>query len=288
MLEQQRVRTQFSRSARSYDAVAVVQRTAGERLLERLDYLRLIPTRVLDVGCGTGELTRVLQRRYPRAEVWGVDIALPMLEHARRKQRFWQRAPRWVCGLGESLPCADASVDLLVSNLMLQWCPDLLGVLAEWRRVLRPGGALLLTTFGPMTLKELRASWAAVDTAPHVHDFYDINMLGDALLRVGLGGVVADSETLTLTYQDASAVMRDLQQLGAGNALATRRRGLLGKGRLAGMLAAYEQFRRSEDGRLPASFEVLYGHAWRESTPMARAEGGEVRISPQQITRRSG
>ncbi len=287
MLEQARIQRQFAEAAPHYDAVAVVQRLAGARLLERLASLPGAPQRVLDVGCGTGHVTWQLQRHYPKATVIGVDMALPMLHQARQVGRFWQRQPVWLGALGEQLPLPSASVDWLVSNLMLQWCPDILSVLREWRRVLRPGGVLWLTTLGPETLHELRASWAAADAAlPHVHPFYPIQVLGDALVQAGFGGVVADREILTLTYADAWSVMRDLQTLGAGNALVQRRKGLTGKKRWAAVLAAYETYRQTRDGRLPASFEVLYGHAWAVEGGRPEHPAAETRLDPARITRR--
>lgn len=291
MLEQSRIRRQFAKAAATYDAVAVVQRLAGDRLLERLSAVivghspQCQPQQVLDVGCGTGYVTWQLQRLYPKATITGVDLAAPMLQRARQGGRFWQRNPVWICASGEQLPLPSASVDLVISNLMLQWCPDWLTLLGEWRRVLRPGGALLVTTLGAATLHELRASWAAVDAAPHVHPFPVVQVLGDALVQTGFSGVVADREVLTLTYPDAVAVMRDLQQLGAGNALMARRRGLTGKGKWQAMQAAYETYRRAEDGKLPASFEILSGHAWAAAGPEPQTE---VRFSPAQITRRKG
>jgi len=172
------------------------------------------------------------------------------------------------------LPLADQSVDLLFSNLCLQWCEDLGVVFAEFRRVLRPGGWLLFTSFGPDTLTELRQSWAAVDQAAHVNVFLDMHDVGDAMLAAGFRDPMLDVERFTLTYRDARQLMRELKAIGAGNAAADRKRGLTGKSRLRDMLAHYERF-RGEDGVLPASYEVIFAQAQAPDSTQPRREGGD-------------
>jgi len=173
------------------------------------------------------------------------------------------------------------------SNLMLQWCQDPDAVFGECRRVLKPGGLLTFTTFGPDTLVELRRAWAAADSRTHVNRFIDMHDLGDALVRSGLAEPVMDVERFTLTYAEVRDLMRDLKDIGAHNANAGRPRGLTGKGTLARMTAAYEAFRK--DGRLPATYEVVYGQAWCPVAP-PRRKGlpGEVVVPIGRIGRRSG
>jgi malonyl-CoA O-methyltransferase len=259
-LDKQRVRAAFERAAEGYDRIAVLQREVGGRLLERLDLMKIQPGRVLDLGSGTGQIMRAAVKRYRGAQLVGVDIAESMLQAARRARRWWRR-PALVCGDMESLPMAAASVDMVLSNLSLQWCNDLDRVMAELRRVLRPGGVLLFTTLGPDTLKELRASWSTVDSSCHVNTFLDMHDVGDAMLRAGLSDPVVDREDLILTYPDLHRLMRDLKGLGAHNVTAGRPRGLTTPTRLRKLEAAYEAYRR-DDG-LPANYEVIYGHAWK-------------------------
>jgi len=172
---------------------------------------------------------------------------------------------------------------MVFSNLMLQWCNDPDRVFSEFNRVLRPGGLLLFTSFGPDTLKELRAAWGAADGHTHVSRFIDMHDLGDALLRAGLGEPVMDAETITLSYTDVRGLMRDLKTMGARNATAGRSRGLTGRRRLAAMEASYERLRT--DGRLPATWEVVYGHAWAGTTPAGPGERGEVTVPLAQLGR---
>lgn len=252
-------RRAFDAAADGYDAVAILQREIGNRMLERLGYIRLAPKRVLDLGCGTGLALDGLARRYRRAEIVALDFAHGMLRHARRRGH-WLNRPRLICADAEQLPLAGDSTDLVFSNATLQWVNDLDATFRELMRVLRPGGLLLFSTFGPDTLKELRAAWAAVDGGEHVSPFLDMHDIGDALVRARFADPVMDVERMTLTYDDIHGLMRDLKQLGAHNALSGRARGLTGRRRLAALREAYERERR--DGRLPATYEVVHGHAW--------------------------
>jgi malonyl-CoA O-methyltransferase len=280
-IDKEQARRSFDRAADRYDEAAVLQREIGVRMLERLDYVRLKPQLVLDAGCGTGVATAQLARRYRGARVIALDFAQGMLRHASRKGSLFRR-PRCVCADLERLPLADRSVDLLFSNVALQWSTDLPGAFAEFLRVLRPGGLLMFSTFGPDTLKELRAAWAAVDRHSHVSPFPDMHDIGDHLVRARFADPVMDAEWMTVTYATVDDLMRDLKLLGAQNATAGRARGMTGKGRLAAMRAAYEPFRT--DGRLPATYEVVYGHAW---APLQRAEvPGVVSVSLDVLRRR--
>jgi len=291
-LDKRAVRAAFARAASSYDAHAVLQREIGERLIARLDYIRLEPGTILDVGCGTGAPTRALSRRYPAAKVIGVDLVSAMTRAARLRGarlpfglgRAWGRE-RYVCADAERLPFAPASFDLVFSNLTFQWCdPDT--VFRECRRVLRPGGLLLFSSFGPDTLKELRAAWRAVDEGAHVHDFIDMHDLGDALVRARLSDPVMDAEILTLTYADVGVVLRDLKAIGAHNAAHDRHAALTGKARFARFRTAYETYRRA-DGRLPATYEVVYGHAWSvEPGGQEVLADGRVAVSLDSLRRR--
>lgn len=280
-IDKQRARRSFARAATGYDDRAVLQREIGDRLLERLDYVRLVPERVLDLGCGTGYTVAALHRRYRRAQIVALDFALPMLAQARRRGS-WLRRPQCLCADAESLPLADGALDLIVSNATLQWCNDLQQTFSECLRVLRPGGLFMFTTFGPDTLKELRAAWSAVDGHSHVSPFADMHDLGDALVQARFADPVMDTERLTLTYSRLADLMADIKGIGAGNATRQRPRGLTGPRRLAALEQAYEVNR--DQGRLPASYEVVYGHAW---VPDQKPIAGGVAV-PVSAIRRPG
>lgn len=257
-IDRRHVRQAFGRAAMTYEAHAVLQDEVQKRLLERLDDLPLEPQRVLDVGAGTGRGTAALRKRYTRAQTIALDLALPMLQ-AAGKHRSWLRPFERVCADAEALPFVDASIDLVYSNLCLQWCDDLDTAFDGFRRVLRPNGLLVFSTFGPDTLHELRLAYAEVDAASHVSRFLDIHQIGDAMLAAGFRDPVLERETFTLTYADALSLMRELRAIGATHADPARARGLAGKQHLKNVIAAYENFR--EGGRLPATYEVVYAIA---------------------------
>lgn len=255
-----KTRTGFERAAQTYDEAAVLQREIGQRLVERLDYVRLAPARILDLGCGTGAISQQLCRRYPQAEVVGVDLAVAMVATAQARL-LANPSFQGVCADVQQLPVQDDCAELLISNLMLQWCNDLVSVFQECARVIRPQGLLTFTTFGPDTLYELRQSWKQVDGYTHASQFVDMHDVGDALLAAGFHDPVMDRELITVTYPTVKGLLQDLKAIGANNATLGRHRGLMGKQRLQAFYQAYEAYRL--DGDLyPATYEVIYGHAW--------------------------
>lgn len=282
------IRASFEASAARYDEVAFLQREVASRLLERLDLLKMTPTTILDLGSGTGHCTEALSERYPRARIVALDLAEAMLRRARSRFSRWQRFRRrhaFVSADAQMLPFADGSFDMLFSNLTLQWCGDLEQTFSEFRRVLKPGGVLFFTSLGPDTLRELRASWAAVDQRVHVNTFLDLHDVGDAMVRARLAEPVLDMEHITLTYRDSMSLMRDLKELGAHNVNPGRNQGLTGPRKLKAVMQAYEQFRRN-DGLLPATYEVLYGHAWRGNESTAAHDPSVVGVPLEQLKRR--
>jgi len=273
------VRRHFARAAATYDAAAVLQREIGTRMLERLDVIRLAPAAILDAGCGTGDALPELAVRYPQARRVALDVALPMLDVARSRTAARRsvmkrllaplggatgHVPSFVCGDVAALPFASGAFGLVWSNVTLQWVADLPRAIGELHRVLDVGGLVTFTTFGPDTLRELRAAFAGVDARPHVARFVDMHDVGDLLVHAGFADPVMQMEQLTLTYADAAAMLRDLKAIGATNATQGRTRGLFGRKRFARAVAALDAMRAGRgDGRIPATFEVIYGHAWK-------------------------
>jgi malonyl-CoA O-methyltransferase len=285
------VRLHFSRAVATYDAAAVLQREVGARMAERLDVVRLAPHAILDAGCGTGEALPELAARYPKAQRVALDIALPMLAAARARadehrsvlnrllaplRTATGASALFACGDILALPFAHDTIGLVWSNLALQWVVDLPRALAEFHRVLEVGGLLTFTTFGPDTLKEVRAAFNGIDTRPHVSRFADMHDVGDMLVQAGFADPVLQMEMMTLTYGDARALVHDLKAIGATNATRGRERGLMGRGRWQRVLAALDGLRTSgPERRIPATYEVIYGHAWKAASRYT-AEGHAI------------
>ncbi|WP_445391994.1 methyltransferase domain-containing protein [Stenotrophomonas muris] len=284
------VRRAFARAANSYDAAAALQREVQARLVESLDYLEARkPEVVLDIGAGTGHASALMKKRWPKAQVIALDVALPMLDQAKRQAGWWKPFPapvrrrrRAAAGrqqrgrdLQQPVPCSGWTT--------CRRC------LPGFRRVLKPGGLLLCSTFGPDTLVELNEAFAAADDRPHVSRFAQIAQFGDALMMAGFRDPVLDRDLFTLTYDDLPSLMRELRAMGATNARVDRRHTLTGRGRFAAAAAAYEPMRRA-DGKLPSSWEVIYAHAWAPDPGAPIREGGHdvasVPVSAIPIRRR--
>lgn len=279
LFDRRQLRRSFGRAAPNYSAVAALQREVESRLLEQLDYLDArVPQRVLDLGCGPGRASAAIKQRWRKSQVIATDMALPMLREAGKHSRFWRPLQR-VCADATNLPFADQSVDVIFSSLCLQWVDDLPATLAEFRRVLRPDGLLLFSTFGPDTLGELALAYLACGEVPPLSPFLPIQVIGDALMAAGFRDPVLERDHYTLTYPDLRALMHELRAIGANDARHGRRRGLGGRQRLQRVTAAYEAQRR--DGLLPSSWEVITAQAWGP-LPGAprRSDGGDIAQFP--------
>jgi malonyl-CoA O-methyltransferase len=285
-LDPARVRRSFDKASRTYDDAAAVATEIRTRLLERLDIVRLQPKVILDLGAGTGHASKALRHRYRGAEVIALDLSPNMLAQAERKQR-WLRRFDPVVADAHRLPVKDASVELVFSNLLLEWCHDPDAVFQEVRRVLKPGGLLTFTTLGPDTLRELREGWRKVDPYTHVHRFIDMHDLGDALMRAGLAEPVMDTERLTVTYSSLDALMKELTESGSSNVAQGRPRGLTTKARLQALResVALGPTGGAQTGALPISVEVVYGHAWAGQLRRPQRAGGEIRVPLSSLKR---
>jgi malonyl-CoA O-methyltransferase len=278
--EKKSIRRHFDAGATQYEKAAVLQREVCHDMVQRLDVVTLQPKVILDAGCGTGRGVQALMKRYRDAQVIALDVSPAMLQQTRKKSGWW-RKPLLLCADAEALPLADSSVDLVFSSLMLQWC-DVEKIFAEFHRVLRPNGLLMFSTFGPDTLKELRQCWAQIDNREHVNRFIDMHILGDMLLHSGFASPVMDMDMMSLTYNQALDVMRDLKTIGANTLRQRQFKGLTTRSSLQKVCNAYEQFRR--DGALPASFEIVNGHAWKTQRPDSK-NTREVSVPLAQIGR---
>jgi len=256
----------------SHDALL---RESARRMLDRLDYIRLAPRRVLDVGCGLGRCRMDLLERYRGVSWTGIELSESLAIAGRAEQRrglgmarLWREAPRWIVADGARLPVADDSVDLVFSNLMLHWHPAPHLVLPEWKRVLRIDGLLMFSCFGPDTLVELRTAVAAALPRASPMPFVDMHDFGDMMVASGFATPVMDVERLTLTFASAAAVLAEVRALG-GNPRDDRPAALPSGSQARSLLRALDAQRNAED-RIPLTFEIAYGHAWKPAAGRSR------------------
>ena len=274
MLDPIAVRRRFARAAPGYANAARLEAEVGARMLERLDYVKLAPRRMLDAGCGPAREAAALADRYPKATLVLLDSALPMLRVAQPARgvlsRFFARRERFaICGALERMPLASASIGFAWSNMALHWVADPIAAIRELHRVLEPDALLMFSTLGPDSLKELRAAAGAA----RVHGFVDMHDIGDMLVAAGFADPVMDAERITITYGSAQGLFADLRASGQTCALAARPRGLAGRRFLANLTAMLDNARRA--GRLEVTFEVVYGHAWK-AQPQRTADGRSI------------
>jgi malonyl-CoA O-methyltransferase len=251
------IRLSFNKAASHYNAHAFLQAEVALRLSEKLNVISINPEVMVDLGSGTGLLSDKLIRKLPQVQLICVDFAQQSLQE--------NSAHHKVCADAYQLPFADKSIDFIASNLMMQWCQDLKSLFDECHRVLKPSGLILYSTFGPDTLKELKRSWSVVDSEPHVNGFTDMHDIGDQMLQSGFNSPVMEMETLTLTYDKVIDLMRDLKGIGA-QTVRNRSKSLTGKTKFNKMIEMYEAFRK--DGKLPATYEIIYGHAWKSKNSL--------------------
>jgi len=276
-LDHSAVRRIYDRVASLYDEHAALEQEVATRLLERLEFHRLRPQRIVDLGCGTGRASARLKKKFTKAELIGLDSSQAMLLQLQRRSGLLRRL-RPVCADMSVLPLADQSSELLFSNLALQWCPDLGSLFAEFRRVLAPGGMLLFSSLGTGSLSELRASWAEVDGT--TQEFADILPVGDALLAAGFVEPVMDAERITVSYPDINALVCELEATGTFGFLQGGRSLAEAKSCLE---KPYEAFR--VDGRYPVTYEIIYGAAFgpEDGQPRKTAQGDVVKFSVESL-----
>lgn len=293
------VHRQFARPERCAES-QFLRREISARMFERLALIKASPLRLLDAGCGEGDDLLGLQQAFPSAELLGVDLSLPMLEQARRsgersRSGMKQLMSRWLARrpaplTGAALACADfgalplgrSSVDLIWSNLALHWHPQPHRVIGEWAGVMRSGGLLMFSCFGPDTFAELRESFAEAEgaaPAPRVLPFVDLHDYGDMLLEAGFETPVMDMEKMHITYSSVHRLLADVRSFG-GNPALQRARGLQGRQQWARFLHALES-RRNADGKIVLTVEVVYGHAFRSAPKMNSHGEAIVRFEPR-------
>lgn len=252
-LDKRKIKQAFSQAALTYDGVTQLQRTVGKALLRDIDN-RCISDNVLDLGCGTGFLTQELLALLPCKQIIALDLALPMVQAAKVKLKAIDNVI-YMCADAEQIPIAEHAVDHVFSNLMLQWCVDIKAVFMDVRRVLKPGGQLVFSIFGPQTLQELKQAWGAVDNYSHVNYFYGMYELKDFLQQSGFNILKCQNQLYTVEYESVLALMRELKDIGAHNVNISRNKQLTTQRQMQQMISAYPTWQATH--RISATFEVI-------------------------------
>lgn len=250
----------FNKTAKTYDVNAEFSRNTGAQLLERLSGLKIKPKRILDIGAGTGHLGQSLQKLYPKAKIFNLDLAEQRLRIAQKKDKHSPKQ-NFICADAHALPFSDQSFDLIVSNLCWHWMDHLGQAIYEAKRILKIGGTLLFTTVGPDTLRELNAAFYAASNNPHINRFFDMHDVGDALLKAGFADPVMDIEYASLKFKNLDALFKMLRKTGEVNYLKLRQRGLSRKSVFQEVRKQYKNFKDTKT--YPATFELVFGYAWR-------------------------
>ncbi len=271
----------FSKAAQAYEDFAAIQKHMVEEIDQRLDFFLLKPKVCLDLGSGTGLLTRKLQNRFDEAYIYALDIAQPMLETMLEKNQKSNTLA--LCADVHKLPLQAESVDLIVSSAMLQWSYDLPLLLKEVQRVLKPEGLFIFATFGPLTLSELRLAWQTVDAHPHVNPFVDMHDIGDMLMHSGLVDPVMDMHTMILEYKDWRPALNDVRGVGSSNLLKGRRKTLTGRQRWRKMIEELSRQSSIPEG-YSMTYEVVHGHCFK-GTPRPPKHSQPYIIDANSITK---
>jgi len=251
-------------AAQAYDQAAVLAREVGERMAERLDYMKISPLRMADIGCATGDGIRALRARYPKAQALAIDISLPMLHGVRAHNsrftrllnRLFNRGPQLINADARALPLADNTLDFVWSNLMLHWLDDPLPALREIHRVMATGGLVMFATLGPDSLLELRAAMQKVGADDTARRFIDMHDIGDMLVAAGFADPVMDMEIVNFTYRHPRQFLADQRHLGVRDAF-------LGRQSFRTWRKVFSAWPRNHEEHWSLRFEVVYGHAWK-------------------------
>lgn len=250
------VRQGFSRFAASYDSHAQLQQSVLFNAMRDVEQHFKPNMQMLDGGCGTGYLAELLRSCDIPFNVSALDSAPGMCAQAARRE-LRDHAYRVACGDLEAMPFASNVFDIVISSLTMQWIFPRLDALSEFYRTLKPGGYAVITTFGPMTLQELRWAFGEVDDAPHVSEFAAPDAIAEWAKDGGFTIENIRTEFRVVNYESVRKLMAEIRAIGASNKLESRRKSLTGRKRFQQMEEIYKEAYETERG-IPASWEVLY------------------------------
>ena len=269
MINKEYKRKSFNRAATTYDTCSTLQDTISDNLIERLKTIKFEPLDILDLGCGTGTNGLNLRKKYKKSRIINYDFSENMLKEACIKQKLFildkiNPSPySYICADIEAIPLEENSLDLVWSSSTLQWCNELDLVFNQVKKILKPGGLFIFSTFGPNTLNELREITENLFNEKKTSTFIDMHNLGNLLMDSGFSDSILDTENFTVTYNEVERLFKDIKSIGATNGNISKNRGLSGRSFTKKIIQKYENYRTNN--LLPASYEVIYGHAWNIS-----------------------
>lgn len=276
------IEAELNRVSETFTKNAFLHREVGERLFQRLQVMKFAPESILEVGANAGVMTGRLATLYPNHNnITTVDFANKMQAVTQQKH---PEAVSLLLPEDEKLLIADNSVDMVFSNLALQYLSDIEQVFSEVYRVLKPEGLFIFSMFGLDTLAEFCEVYANLH-ADVVAPFYDMHDIGDVLLKKQFAEPVMESEDLILAYQDFSSMFRELGGAGCFYFL-PEAESICGQ---AGFSQAMEAF-RDQDGAMPASFEIVMAHTWKplkDKTTVSLNDNNEAAFSIDKLKKKS-
>jgi len=266
MINKSLKRSIFDRAAKTYDEFAVLQHQIIDNLVDRLEFVKIDPKLIMDLGSGTCRAGQLLQRKYKKTKIINLDFSENMLLQGQIKNKNflqWVRRKKdmYICSDFEKLPFAKNIFDMVWSSSSIQWASDIDQLLKGVFNALKPGGLFILSSFGPETLVELNQISKKIFNKSTTSHFIDMHDLGDLLLNLGFQNPVLDREIFVMTYQHPSDLFKDLKRIGATSGNMDDFKGMKSRGYLEKIINEYSNYKK--DNLYPASYEVIYAHAWK-------------------------
>lgn len=264
------IKNQFNKNAAKLHTLDFIYREIAARMLNRLNYIKINPKQILDIGSGLNIDAELLHQKFSKASITKLDIAIEILKHNQKKNRFFKklfyRNQEYVCANAINLPIANQSIDLIWSNLILPYVNDLELFFKEIHRVLTINGSLLISGLSVDSLRQLRKLGLST------YNFPDMHIIGDMLIRLGFTNPVTDVEYITLEYDNIDQLLSDIRLIGCGASNANHSQ--LTKTEYLSLNNKFAQI--TQNGIIPLTLEVFYAHAWKEKPYFDIGEGKSI------------
>ena len=249
----------FDAKSSSYDQYSFVQKEVSERMIQRLKFLKSKPLNILDIGCGTGYLSNLINQYLPNSNIVCMDFSYEMASQCKNKNIKLKP----LVADAEYMPFKTSTFDLVISSFTLHWCQQIEKIFSDFFRILKNYGNFMFTTVGPDTLKELRNAYKLIDNYEHINTFNDMHDYGDILLSSGFHDPVMDVERLIVEYKNFNGVLQSLRKTGASTVICNESK-FTTKKSLKSLENHYKK--NNKNGLFPVTYEMIYGVAWKKGT----------------------